>query len=170
MLHFFKSFLLLILLLTIFSSVSFGFYYGLDFGAPTTSSNGEEQSADRMDAVAQLKPHYVRINFIHGLWTDITDVDERHGTHNWNWFESYDYLVNELRSRGVEIYGLINCEVINPPYDVNTQSFCDDYANKFVAVVEHFKDRVRIFESTNEPNINGLTEEWFAYQLNFGKE
>jgi hypothetical protein len=95
---------------------------------------------------------YTRINFVLDQWSSPTEG---------GWLQVYDEIVNGLKGRGIEVYGLIGHEAVREPPEDNfriarenaaANAWIDRYAENFVTVVEHFRDRVKIFESFNEPN------------------
>ena len=104
------------------------------------------------DFMAGTGTAYVRINFLLDQWSSPTES---------GWLQVYDAIVNGLTGRGIEVYGLIGHEaVLDPPGDNfriarennAANAWIDRYVENFVAIVEHFRDRVKIFESFNEPN------------------
>lgn len=125
------------------------FALSLDPGAPIDAYTGEIifDSA----AIQQSGAKWVRINFIVNPWTGPSD-SSRHGSLNLTWFEVYDRIVNDAISRGLTIYGLVSAESVRSSYNYETDGYIADYTANFVAIVGHFKDRVRVYESFNEPN------------------
>lgn len=115
----------------------------LDMNAPVYGDGqlGENTDADR---IAATRTKWVRVNFIG------------------DYFESYDTIVNSLIAKGMKIYMLVGSEAVGDPGDLfrsypgpdsgAANAWIQTYAAKFVAVVDHFKDRVRVFETYNEPN------------------
>jgi hypothetical protein len=104
------------------------------------------------DFMAGTGTGYVRINFVLDRWSS-PDED--------GWLQVYDTIVNGLKERGIEIYGLIGHETVheqpgdnfrNARENAAANAWLDRYTKNFVTVVEHFRDRVKVFESFNEPN------------------
>lgn len=140
----------------------------LDANAPINASNGNISAP--VQAIADTNTQYVRVNFILGPWTSPADATRR-GSQKLTWFETYDQIINGLVSRGVKIYGLIGAEAVRSSSGLNTDQYVNDYTANFVSIVDHFKDRVRVYESFNEPNdwAGGtsaqVTPYWFARML-----
>jgi hypothetical protein len=104
------------------------------------------------DFMASTGTGYVRINFVLDQWSSPAED---------GWLRVYDAIVNGLKERGIEIYGLIGHETVHEPPGDNfrnarenaaANAWIDRYVENFVIVVEHFRDRVKVFESFNEPN------------------
>jgi len=68
------------------------------------------------------------------------------------WFEAYDRLVDELTTHGVQVYGQIGAESVPGGGEPDSDDHVQRYAAAFVQIVDHFRDRVRVFETFNEPN------------------
>ncbi|HID61121.1 MAG TPA: hypothetical protein EYP49_00015, partial [Anaerolineae bacterium] len=104
------------------------------------------------DFMASTGTGYVRINFVLDQWSSPADD---------GWLRVYDTIVNGLKEKGIEIYGLIGHESVREPPGDNfrnarknaaADAWIDRYVENFVTIVGHFRDRVKIFESFNEPN------------------
>jgi len=104
------------------------------------------------DFMADIGTAYVRINFHRDQWSSPAES---------GWSQVYDEIVNGLQGRGIEVYGLIGHEAVlespddkfrNARENAAANAWIDRYVETFVTVVEHFRDRVKIFESFNEPN------------------
>ncbi|TEU11648.1 MAG: hypothetical protein E3J21_23090, partial [Anaerolineales bacterium] len=104
------------------------------------------------DFMAGTGTGYVRINFVLDQWSSPAES---------GWLQVYDTIVNGLEEKDIEVYGLIGHEaVLDPPGDnfrnaretKAADAWIGQYVENFVTIVEHFRDRVRIFESFNEPN------------------
>lgn len=94
--------------------------------------------------------HYVRVNFRLDDWSSPSDAALHGGK---TWFEVYDHVVDSIVAQGLEPYGLLNDEITTGfarPYD--SSAFEDAYAANALAVIDRYKDRVRVFETINEPN------------------
>ena len=160
-------FIIALLMSPVFSEETF--ILALDTNAPIIASTGN--IAAPPDAVAGTGAHYVRVNFILGPWSSPSDT-ALFGSPPRTWFETYDEIINSFLARGVQIYGLIGAEAVRPrPEGLNSEAYVQDYKANFVSIVGHFKDRVRIFESFNEPNdwAGGTSSQvqpyWFARML-----
>ncbi|MFZ5480675.1 MAG: hypothetical protein ACOZNI_28190 [Myxococcota bacterium] len=119
-------------------------WLGIDGNAPIDSSTGAlaSQLADPA-LVASSGAGWVRINFLLGPWDSPEDPD---------WQATYDALVDGLVGEGLQVYGLIGAESVASDAEVGSDEWLAAYTYNFVAIVGHFKDRVRVFESFNEPN------------------
>jgi hypothetical protein len=104
------------------------------------------------DFMANTGTGYVRINFILDQWSSPAED---------GWLQVYDTIVNGLKARRIEIYGLIGHETVRESPEDNfrdarenaaANAWIDRYAENFITVVKHFRDRVKVFESFNEPN------------------
>jgi regulator of replication initiation timing len=104
------------------------------------------------DFMADAGTAYVRINFLLDQWSSPAES---------GWLQVYDTIVNGLKGRGIEVYGLIGHEtVLESPEDkfrnaresAAANAWIEKYVENSVTIVQHFRDRVKIFESFNEPN------------------
>ena len=149
----------------------------LDLGQPIDNTSG--QIYVNYNVIANTCTPTVRLNFILGPWNSPDDITLHNGK---TWEQTYNEIVDSLTNRGIQIYGLIGAQIsynfvgdllINYPSDTQADSASADqwvqnYIYNFVSVVDKFKDRIRIFESYNEPNNwdNGWTSvvcaKWFA--------
>ena len=84
-------------------------------------------------SVADVDTGWVRINLRLDRWTALDD----------SWFAAYDQAIDGYIARGYEVYALINDEAV--PDGVR-------YADAATAIIDHFENRVRVFELVNEPN------------------
>lgn len=168
-----KSFInripVIILISIITWNISLGAYVGIDTNAPISASTGSIVAP--VQVVAETGTEYVRVNFILGPWTSPSDITP-HGSQNTTWFNTYDTIINGFVSRGVKVYGLIGAEAVHSSTtNLNTDQYVNEYVANFVQIVEHFKDRIQIFESFNEPNdwAGGTSAQvqplWFAKML-----
>jgi hypothetical protein len=142
---------------------------GLDTNAPISAATGD--IAAPVQTVADTGAAYVRINFILGPWNTPHDTTP-HGSDNLSWFQTYDEIVNGFVNRGVKVYGLIGAEAVHSSASgLNEEQYVQDYKVNFVEIVGHFRNRVSIYESFNEPNdwAGGSTAQvqpyWFARML-----
>lgn len=117
--------------------------FGVGIDAGTMVWDGEVQT-DRLDAVASTGAAWVRVNFRLDTFAAADDPA---------FLAAYDRVVDGFLARGIEVYGLINDEAVpapRPPLD--STELVDAYAAAAVTIVDHFKDRVRVWELFNEPN------------------
>lgn len=131
---------------------------GIDGGAVLWDGVIDE---GRFDAVESTGASWVRLNFRLDRWEA---PDEE-------WLATHDRIVDAYLARGVQVIGLLNDELIDGSIDRNSEAFVAAYVPRAVAVIDHFKDRVRVFEVINEPNdwAGGTTPRfapyWFARVL-----
>ena len=111
---------------------------GLDLGWVVT--NGEV--VDAVDRVDSLGVDWVRINFRLDLWSAPTA----------EWFAAYDRVIDSYVARGYQVYGLLNDEAVASAHEHGSPEWIADFVANAVAIVDHFKDRVRVYEVINEPN------------------
>ena len=91
---------------------------------------------------------WVRINCRRDLWTGPSDTNKHNGM---TWFDAYDSIINDFVTNDVQVYMLVSYELV-PGSNYDDDSWLTEYSNSFNQVVNHFKDRVRVYESFNEPN------------------
>jgi hypothetical protein len=94
---------------------------------------------------------WVRINLRLDDWT-APDDDTRRGPDQLTWFEAYDRVIDDYLARGVQVYALINDEALSSAQPHGSDAWIADYVQNAVKIVDHFKNRVRVFEIINEPN------------------
>lgn len=135
---------------------------GLDGGSLVWNGDVLEE---RIDAVASTGVRWVRVNFRLDAWASVDDP---------GWLAAYDAIVDAFRARGIAVYGLINDEAVAPEAyggELASDAFVWAYVAAAVRIVDHFKDRVRVWELFNEPNdwAGGtsarLPAEWMAVLL-----
>lgn len=112
---------------------------GIDVG--WVVSNGVV--VDATPVVDPLGVGWVRINFRLDAWTSPLEP---------GWFEAYDQVVDGYLAHGYQIYGLLNDEAVATAAPHGSDDWIHDFVVDAVAIVDHFKDRVRVFEVINEPN------------------
>jgi hypothetical protein len=157
------------LLATLSLSLPAQFEVGLNINAPI---NGSGQIASHIDpsAIARLGVDTVRVNCILGPWSSPNDTALFSGR---TWFETYDAIVDGFLAEGIDSYLLIGSEAVTGSSRAAfaTDAWTQSYAANFLAVVDHFRDRVSVYETFNEPNdwAGGTSSQveprWFAYQL-----
>jgi hypothetical protein len=132
---------------------------GIDVGLQLDPDGNLDIKAERARSTGA---GWVRVNFVLGPHSSPDDPD---------WQADFDAIVDAYRAEGLEVYGLIGGEAVPSDAPVGSDEWLDSYAVSFVAIVDHFKDRVRVFESFNEPNnwvaenTPALTPERFAEVL-----
>ena len=130
--------------------------------------------------------HWVRINFVLGPWSspDDTTVLEGH-----DWAGAFRAILDGLYGQGHEVYALVGHECVaiagldaaklfrSPPAQQSAAEVADatrwieQYAVNFGRIVDLFGDRVKVFESFNEPTANVfhppaiVHPDWFARML-----
>ena len=113
---------------------------GLNPGQPLDDLGGVHFEGERVHATGT---GWVRVNFRLGPYSSVEDPA---------WQQAYGELVNDYVARGLQVYGLIGGESVASTGEVGDDAWLDDYAAAFVKIVDLFKDRVRVYESFNEPN------------------
>jgi hypothetical protein len=111
---------------------------------------------------------WVRLNFMLGPWSSVDDGTRHNGR---TWVETFDALVDGFRARGLQVYGLVGRESVRTDLDNRldtlfrfpdermsaadrdaANAWVDQYATAFGRIVQHFGNRVAVFESFNEPD------------------
>lgn len=121
---------------------------GINLGAPVWDGVAAEEA---LQASIATGAHYVRVNFRLDQWSAPGDATLHGGK---TWFQVYDHVVDAITSHGLEVYGLLNDEVTHgfSRADLSGSAFEDAYAESSLAIVDRYKDRVRVWETINEPN------------------
>lgn len=152
---------------------------GIDCNQPIDNSTGAIYPSATAAVVATTCTQWVRVNFILGPWSSPSDQTLYSGK---TWKQTYDEIVNGFLQQGIQVYGLVGAQAVSqqigdmmiayPGTDfTNATAWKDEYISNFVTVVDYFKDRIRVYESYNEPNNwdNGSTSvvhaKWFALLL-----
>jgi hypothetical protein len=124
---------------------------GIDGNRPLDDA-GNISPTIQPDLVAETGTGYVRVNFVLGPYDSPRNAD---------WQNRFDSLIDGLRARDVQIYGLIGHQSVKTPLDDRCRAgapndaadaWIAEYVENFDVIVEHFQDRVEFFESFNEPN------------------
>lgn len=136
-----------LLLLAAFASAAHATEAGLDVGHVTDGGTVH----DVADLVDSTGAGWVRINFRLDVWTSPDDATPR-GPDQLTWFAAYDRVVDAYLAKGIEVYGVLNDELVASTLDHNTDPWIALFVQHAVKVVDHFKNRVRVFELINEPN------------------
>jgi hypothetical protein len=118
---------------------------GLNMGAPVFDGKLHREA---LDAVIATGAPYVRVNFRLDQWTRPSDSTKHDG---YTFFEAYDTIVEAITSHGLEVYGLLNDELV-PGVGPKDPGFEAAWVANALAVVDRYKDRVRHWETINEPN------------------
>lgn len=159
-----------VVLLLLFVSVRcHALEYGINNGAPINAQTGAISPANDGQILAETGAKWIRVNFILGPWSSPDDTTAR-GPQNLSWFETYDQIVNGIIASGLNIYGLIGAEAVpNSRRDrLNTEEYAQQYAAVFQQIVDHYKGRIKVYESFNEPNdwaggtVSQVEPQWFA--------
>jgi hypothetical protein len=111
---------------------------GLDIGHVV--DNGAVH--DVFDEVDATGTGWVRINFR----LDTQNAPDA------SWFAEYDRVVDDYVARGIEVYALINDEAVSSTLDENGDAWRAVFVQTAQQIVEHFENRVRVYEIINEPN------------------
>ncbi len=124
---------------------------GIDGNRPLDGT-GNISPTIQPDLIAATGTGYVRVNFVRGIYDSPRDAD---------WLNRFDNLIDGLRARGVQIYGLIGHESVPGSPGDNcrdgapngaAEAWVREYVDIFDFIVEHFQGRVEFFETFNEPN------------------
>jgi hypothetical protein len=118
---------------------------GINMGAPVWDG---ALAKDALAAAVGTGAPHVRVNFRLDEWSSPSDTTKHDGR---TFFEAYDEIVDTITKSGLEVYGLLNDEIA-PGFAPGSQAFEDAYAKNALAVVDRYKDRVRVWETINEPN------------------
>lgn len=160
-----------------FCRCAFSQEIGLDVGQPINPSTGDINWGTDTAVVGLTCTPWVRVNFILGPWSSPGDQTLHSGR---TWKQAYDQIINAYMAKGIQVYGLIGAEAYTYPADTleqypgnatNADAWIQNYTTNFVAIVDMFKDRIRVYESFNEPNnwTNSSTAivhaAWFAKLL-----
>lgn len=131
---------------------------GIDANAPIDSLGNLRPQVVDPALIAGSGAGWVRLNFILGPWSHVTDTTRHQGR---TWQETYRQLIAGFRAQGLQIYGLIGVEAVGdpgdefrfpPPPGVTTHPWMERYAAVCVAILEMFAGDLDIAESFNEPN------------------
>lgn len=113
---------------------------GVNAGQPIDDAGGVHDQSAR---IRETGAGWARVNFRLGSYASVDDPA---------WQAAFDGLVDAYVAAGVQVYGLIGGESFTSSGAMGSEEWLDDYAVAFVKIVDLFKDRVRVFESFNEPN------------------
>ncbi len=152
---------------------------GIDCNQPIDNTTGAIYPSATTAVVATTCTPWVRVNFILGPWSSPSDQTLHNGK---TWKQTYDEIIDGFVQQGIQVYALVGAQIVSqsigdkmiafPGSDSSgAAAWKDEYISNFVQVVDYFKDRIRVYESYNEPNNwdNGYTAvvhaKWFALML-----
>lgn len=131
--------LLIITALSLPATAAHATEIGIDPGAPLW---GGFVNTAAYDAVESTGADWVRINF---RLDGATAPDA-------TWLATYDGIVDAYQARGIRVYGLINDEAVYSSAPLDSDEFVGAYVSTAVTIIDHFRDRIRVWELFNEPN------------------
>jgi len=162
------------------SGQRFGDVIGIDANRPLTDDGAIAPQVADPGIIADTGAGWVRLNFVLGPWTSVTDGTRHHGR---TWQEAYRAIIEGFRSRGVRIYALVSNEAVRPadfgdlfrgsPGGATSHPWIDGYVESFVSIARMFGRDVDVFEMINEPDNwhgapngpNWVHPGWFAIML-----
>ena len=123
----------------------------IGLSGPSVENGDVDGAIAAARAVEDTGATWARVNFRLDAW-DAPDDRTPRGPQMLSWFAAYDRLVDELTTHGVQVYGQIGAESVPGGGEPDSDDHVQRYAAAFVQIVDHFRDRVRVFETFNEPN------------------
>jgi hypothetical protein len=146
---------------------------GLDGNSPLEPTGCPAPQMAEPRIIAETGTSMVRLNFILGPWSSPADRSLYCGK---TWFETFDAIVDGLLAKNVAIYGLVGLESVKPGPGDNfrrktpgpgAEDWLRRYVENVYTIVEHFSDRVWVFELINEPNnwFGGTTSLFHPYWM-----
>ena len=139
--------------------------HGTQFGQPLTDTGYVALNDQVAQALADTGAGFVRVNFRLGPYQSDTPA----------WYATYDAIVNRLRSRGLEIIGLMTNEAwpgspaqwSENAYETTGgngwNSYLSNWCNFFLRAATHWKGKIKYWELWNEPDCLAV-----IYPSNFG--
>lgn len=118
---------------------------GINMGAPVYDG---VVATEAMKASVDTGAAHVRVNFRLDEWKSPTAKERIGGK---TFFDAYDEIIDGITSRGAEVYGLLNDELASSGAPGSAE-LEDSYVANALAVIDRYKDRVRVWETINEPN------------------
>lgn len=127
---------------------------GIQPGWPIDNQGNILITDEVADRLAETGAKYVRINFRLGPYP--YDTNEL--------YESYDTIVERLKTRGLEVVGLLSNESVNGSQEEWTannfehqggdghNSYIDEFGYRFARLAKHFEGKIYYWEIWNEPN------------------
>ena len=143
-----RIFLAAALLLTIVSPAR---AVEIGLSGPSIYGGNVDAAVAGAKAVEATGTTWARLNFRLDVWSGPDDATRR-GPQMLTWYEAYDRIVDELTTHGVQVYGQIGTESVPGGGEPDSDDHVQRYAAAFVKIADHFRDRVRVFETFNEPN------------------
>ncbi len=134
---------------------------GLDVNAPIDSASGLVASQVSDPAIAaETGVGWVRINMILGQqWRHPLDDKRPQGM---TWAETYRFILDGFRSRGLRIYALLGHEAVAedpgdrfrdaPGADPLADPWVQQYAGNVLAIAQLFRELIEVIETFNEPD------------------
>jgi hypothetical protein len=128
---------------------------GIQTGAPIDDAGNILITDQVAQALADSGAGWVRLNFRLGPWTSDTA----------QFYSTYDTIVNRLRSKGLQVIGLLSNEswpgsqadwtagnAENHPGSDGYNAFIDGFGYMSGRVAAHFQGKIKYWEIWNEPN------------------
>jgi MYXO-CTERM domain-containing protein len=112
------------------------------------NADGAVAAAQAVEATGTT---WVRINARLDVWNAPDDATPR-GPQMLTYFQAYDRVIDELTTHGVQVYLLVNGESVPGGGEPDSDDYVNRYTDAAVKIIDHFKNRVRVFEIFNEPN------------------
>ncbi len=136
----------------------------IQYGAPV-DDYGNIQISDRIaDQLAASGARYVRLNFKNPWGSDTAQF-----------YQTYDTIVGRLRTRGLEIIGLLSNEFLSgsqAEWQDNSyersggdghNTYIDRFGYQAARVAQHFHGQIYYWEIWNEPNCYSQSSPWDGY-------
>jgi hypothetical protein len=124
---------------------------GIGLSGPSVWNGDASSAVAGAQAVEATGTAWARVNVRLDVWNAPGDPTLR-GPQQLTWFQAYDRVIDELTTHGVQVYILINAEAVPGGGEPDSDDFVDRYTAAAVKIIDHFKDRVRVYEIFNEPN------------------
>ena len=130
--------------------------HGTQYGQPMTDTGQVMLTDEVAQALADSGAGFVRVNFRLGPYAYDTST----------WYTAYDGIVNRLRSRGLEVIGLLTNEACQPTWDSSKwkenayettggngwNNYLNDWCNIFLRMAKHWNGKIKYWELWNEPD------------------
>ena len=140
-----------LVLLAIFAAATPAAAVEIGLSGPAVYNGDVDAAVAAAHAVAATGTTWARVNFRLDVWSAPDDATAR-GPQALGWFAAYDRIVDTLTQEGVQVYGEIGAESVPGGGEPDSDDYVQRYAAAFVQIVDHFKDRARVYETFNEPN------------------
>ena len=134
---------------------------GLDVNAPIDSASGlVAPQVNDPGIAADTGVGWVRVNLILGRqWRHPLDDKRPQGM---TWAETYRFILDSFRSRGLRIYALVGNEAVAedpgdrfrdaPGGEPLADPWVQQYAGNVLAIAQLFRDQIEVIETFNEPD------------------